>query len=477
MSEITKVFLSSTARDLSDYREAVYRAVQQMDGYKCVRMEDFLSRAASPIDQCRRAVGECDLFVGIVGPLHGSSPPGSASSFTELEYHAAHDYNKPRLMFLTPPKFHVEADMIEADDKRERQAKFRRLVFDTNAAGSPFATPEELARLVVTSVRNWESAAATERKRTPPNPSANVPRTCDREHQEAAFARYLRLAGDYRPGLPLVCVVRGEEGQNHWSFVRRLCETRIQTYATERSGEKGAKVKRIDLGWQYSDDLQSRQDALTSTLFEALDPDYVVKRSDYSAAALRGLLGGSLCSVVVFQHEVHAQLWDRTSESLLRWYLGFLDGLKAEPPVPQCVVFINFVYPDARRDGLWAFWRRLRRASPFGLSRRVERSLRGIAAAPERAVEPKRAKEPARALAAAPAHAACAVLDELTCVEKKHVTKWLRDNHVSDDEAEIERAAVVILTDKQGRQYKCRNMREVESSLRNIHTRIVSEVA
>ena len=41
-----KVFLSSTARDLTEYRDKVYQAIDGLDGFHCVRMEDFGARNA-----------------------------------------------------------------------------------------------------------------------------------------------------------------------------------------------------------------------------------------------------------------------------------------------------------------------------------------------------------------------------------------------------------------------------------------------
>src|SRR4051794_11068003 len=38
---MVEVFLSSTARDLSECRTGVYRAIEGLAGYHCVRMEDF----------------------------------------------------------------------------------------------------------------------------------------------------------------------------------------------------------------------------------------------------------------------------------------------------------------------------------------------------------------------------------------------------------------------------------------------------
>jgi len=50
MMSIRRVFLSSTAKDLATHREAVYRAIEGLDGYHCERMEElvvYLQHAAN----------------------------------------------------------------------------------------------------------------------------------------------------------------------------------------------------------------------------------------------------------------------------------------------------------------------------------------------------------------------------------------------------------------------------------------------
>jgi hypothetical protein len=69
------VFLSSAARGLEEYREAVYHAIERIDGYHCVRMEDFGARELESAEFCSKRAAECDIFVGIVGQRYGSSPP------------------------------------------------------------------------------------------------------------------------------------------------------------------------------------------------------------------------------------------------------------------------------------------------------------------------------------------------------------------------------------------------------------------
>jgi hypothetical protein len=125
---IKKVFLSSTARDLQEYREAAYRAIEGLDGYHCVRMEDFGARNDKPNEFCRAKVEECDLFIGIVGHLYGSCPEGCDQSYTEREYEAAVGAGIPRLIIVAPQDFPVPADLIESDEKRKKQKAFRECV-------------------------------------------------------------------------------------------------------------------------------------------------------------------------------------------------------------------------------------------------------------------------------------------------------------------------------------------------------------
>ncbi len=80
-----QIFLSSVSKNLRDYREAAFNAIQRLDGHHCVRMEDFGARDSQSDDFCRQKVNECDIFVGIIGPDYGSCPPGSNKSFTERE--------------------------------------------------------------------------------------------------------------------------------------------------------------------------------------------------------------------------------------------------------------------------------------------------------------------------------------------------------------------------------------------------------
>ena len=157
---VKKVFLSSTVNDLAEYRDAVFEAIQQMDNWKCVRMEDFGSRDGAPETYCRGALSQCEVAIFIVGNRYGSCPVGSKKSFTEHEYNEALCSRRPRLAFLTPDDFAMPASEIEDDELRDRQKQFRRRIL-TDRISATFKDPHHLAVQVVVSIRNWETTAAS----------------------------------------------------------------------------------------------------------------------------------------------------------------------------------------------------------------------------------------------------------------------------------------------------------------------------
>jgi len=150
-----RVFLSSTSKDLIAYRNAVYKAIEGLDGYHCMRMEDFGARAEEPSDFCFSRVVECDIFVGIVGHIYGSCPTGSEISYSEGEYNAAISNNIPRLMFMAPKDFLLPAYLIEPEDLRNRQNNFRTRV-NREAVRSTFTSPADLAQKVTIAIFNMK---------------------------------------------------------------------------------------------------------------------------------------------------------------------------------------------------------------------------------------------------------------------------------------------------------------------------------
>jgi len=161
-STVRKVFLSSTARDLGPCREAVFRAISRLDGFQCVRMEDFGARDKAADPFCRGLVAECDVFVGLVGFLYGSVPPDGAVSFTVGEYEAAVAAKIPRLLFLASDSFPLGPNLREPDDLWQRQQLFRERV-KTELVVDCFDAPDPLATMVTAALRYVVLRLASER--------------------------------------------------------------------------------------------------------------------------------------------------------------------------------------------------------------------------------------------------------------------------------------------------------------------------
>ena len=182
-----KVFLSSTGKDLADHRDAVYAAVETVDDYHCVRMEEFGARNQSPEEICRQKVSECDVYVGIIGHLYGSCPPGKDQSYTRIEYGTAEATKMPMLLFVAPDDFPIRAEIQEEDGKRAKQQEFRCLV-DRKHMRSEFASPSDLATKVLAALRNQE-------KRQPEKGSDEYSRKPAGEKPESAVAPVVQTGG------------------------------------------------------------------------------------------------------------------------------------------------------------------------------------------------------------------------------------------------------------------------------------------
>ncbi len=152
------VFLSSGVKGLEKYREDVCRAIERLDGYQCIRMENFGARNCDSDEYCRDRVKASDVFVALVGHRYGSCVPGSTRSYSECEYDAAIELGKPCLVFLASENFLVPANLDESEELRERQRSFRARVQKDRITGY-FENHEELATAVVQAIHNVQETS------------------------------------------------------------------------------------------------------------------------------------------------------------------------------------------------------------------------------------------------------------------------------------------------------------------------------
>jgi tetratricopeptide (TPR) repeat protein len=178
-----KVFLSSTAQDLTAFRKAVHARLVANPLFDCIRQEDFGAHPHPAPAVCKAEVEKADLFVGLIGMRRGWEPSDDnpeRRSITEMEYDWAKEI-APRFMHVSPDDFLVPANRRESNEEHERQIAFRQRVMGeivvsqegfVSAEGLP--TPNVLAQLVVDQLTNYvlENDQFLHRIRPPPPPAA-----------------------------------------------------------------------------------------------------------------------------------------------------------------------------------------------------------------------------------------------------------------------------------------------------------------
>jgi hypothetical protein len=120
-----QVFVSSTFIDLKEEREAVIRALLEMN---CIPagMELFPAIDEEQFEFIKRVIDDCDYYVIILAARYGSSISPDGISYIEKEYDYAVSRKIPVLAFLHRFPGSIAADKVElGPDARERLSRFR----------------------------------------------------------------------------------------------------------------------------------------------------------------------------------------------------------------------------------------------------------------------------------------------------------------------------------------------------------------
>jgi hypothetical protein len=122
------VFISSTYKDLHEYRKAVWDLLPKFD-VDVRGMENFGARTTSPRETCLAEVAQSDVYVGIVAFRLGSLEPDSKRSFTELEYERAVETKKDIRIYLADETTPFPANVIDKGTRATAQLNtFKKLL-------------------------------------------------------------------------------------------------------------------------------------------------------------------------------------------------------------------------------------------------------------------------------------------------------------------------------------------------------------
>lgn len=151
LPEISQIFLSATAQDCKDYREAVRDFVHDnLKTAKIFLQENWAEGGKFVVDVCKERVHASDAYFGLFGHRYGWVPPGHQHSITDLEFRwAAERWGGP-----VPPIFILRPEPgSEADTYLKERAAFYH-------AGQPLADAEEdraAQQRFLAAVNNWAS--------------------------------------------------------------------------------------------------------------------------------------------------------------------------------------------------------------------------------------------------------------------------------------------------------------------------------
>src|SRR5580658_4775303 len=169
---IRRVFLSHTSemRQFPVVRSfvAAAEAAVARAGDAVTDMAYFAAREGKPADYCRRQVGECDVYVGLIGLRYGSPVQDQPEvSYTELEFEAATDAGVPRLLFLLDEEAALPipaARLLDRNpDLQARQRAFRERLPQAGLVVAMVTSPLDLEAKLVSALmesRATEPAAA-----------------------------------------------------------------------------------------------------------------------------------------------------------------------------------------------------------------------------------------------------------------------------------------------------------------------------
>jgi len=148
-----RVFLSHTSElrqfPVSRSFVAAAEAAVTRAGDAVTDMAYFAAREGRPADYCRRQVGECDVFAGLIGLRYGSPVQDQPEmSYTELEFEAATEAGLPRLVFLLDEEAALPIPAARLQDRdpdlQARQRAFRERLPHAGVVVAMVTNPEDL---------------------------------------------------------------------------------------------------------------------------------------------------------------------------------------------------------------------------------------------------------------------------------------------------------------------------------------------
>ncbi len=161
-------YISSTYKDLIEYRTEVHSALSKM-GYHVKCMEDYVAKDERTDDRCKQDAATCDFYIGVFAWRYGYVPLENnpdERSITELEYRAAQESEGTTVLtFLLADDVAWHRNLMDSTTGEngggERIDQLRTELLERSSVF--FRSPSDLAVQVVTSVSRAEATKRVRR--------------------------------------------------------------------------------------------------------------------------------------------------------------------------------------------------------------------------------------------------------------------------------------------------------------------------
>jgi len=246
----SRVFISSTVKDLSSFRQGVKSALEEYNKGRivCDLSEDWANGFEIVTTRVQAVLKQSHAYYGIFAHYHGWTPRDETVSITQLEFdwaRALWGEDRPPFIAVFVPEIASEADraLTKAAKKilrqqypaapgrqkelLELQRKFRAYVEGLGHTITRFASEGQLAVRAIIIYRDWSNELVrAARSSDPVQASSREPTEIElgrlgRSAQVARFKEILAEANlDGRSHVAIL--VKGDEGMGHSRFARSL---------------------------------------------------------------------------------------------------------------------------------------------------------------------------------------------------------------------------------------------------------------
>jgi tetratricopeptide (TPR) repeat protein len=154
---MTRVFISSTGKDLEGYRSAAIEVCNRL-GFVPVAMEFFEAMGVGATRGSKQKLDDADLYVGIFAHRYGYIEEGYEQSVTEIEFDYAAERGLDRLCFLVNPDYAWPPKFTDHENYPRLEAFKRRI--DSGLIRAEFTDVKDFQLKIYQALSEWKQRQA-----------------------------------------------------------------------------------------------------------------------------------------------------------------------------------------------------------------------------------------------------------------------------------------------------------------------------